>query len=123
MSSLPGLDLEDYLMWNFDLIVGENDNANPSLRIAEILGVETGRVRITPEQFAPLVHLYEPHRDMVERRLAQFDEDRQSWRDYAGYAFDFLDELDAKAIPLAVKLRAGASSAPTPSPTPAPASP
>lgn len=87
MSSIPGYELEDYVMWEHDLIVGDHDSANESLRIVEILGRPTRRVRITREQFAPLLNLYEPHREAVERSLLDFDEDSQSWRDYAGYAF------------------------------------
>lgn len=91
MSSLPGHTLEAFLMWNYDLIVGGDASANPSLQIAEAVGTATKRrPELTTEQFAPLVALYEPYRAMVESRLDQFDSDTQSWRDYAGHGFDFL---------------------------------
>lgn len=92
MSSLPGLDLEDYLAWQYDLIVEGDGSANPSLEIAEALGVATRRQRVSAEQFQRLVIASEHLRHDVEYRLGQFDEETQSWRDYAGYAFDGLDE-------------------------------
>lgn len=75
-------------MWNYDLIVDGDGSANPSLEIAEALGVQTGRRRLTQEQFAPVVALFEEHREYVEGRLEEFDEETMSWRDYAGYSFD-----------------------------------
>lgn len=91
MSSLPGLDLEDYLMWNYDLIVNGDGSANKSLQIAEALGTAVRRRKeLTTEEFAPLIALFEPHRDEIEYRLSDFDDETQSWRDYAGYAFDFI---------------------------------
>ena len=77
-------------MWNHDLIVGEDDHANISLQIAETLGLVQRRKSITREQFAPILALYEPYRDKIEGKLCDFDEENQSWRDYAGYAFDFV---------------------------------
>lgn len=110
MSSLPGCSLEAFLMWNYNLIVDGDGSANPSLQIAEAIGTATQRrVPLTNEQFAPLVALYEPYRDQVERRLADFDEENQSWRNYAGSNFDFLPaslydkgraHLDASSLPL-----------------------
>lgn len=90
MSTLPGLTLERFLMWNYDLIVDGDGRANPSLQIAETLRVTTGRVNLTREEFAPIVSLFEPFRERVEETLQEFDDDNQSWRDYAGYMFDFI---------------------------------
>lgn len=83
MSSWPGGYLEDYLMWDFDLIVDDDNGANPSLQIAESMGTPTRRIRITKEQFAPIVALYEPYREDMERMLNWFEDDSMSWRDYA----------------------------------------
>lgn len=88
MSSCPGSYLEDYLMWNYDLIVNGDTGANPSLAIAEAMGTIKRRPALTSEQFAPLVALWEPWREYIERSLSYFNEEEQSWRDYAGYAFD-----------------------------------
>lgn len=85
MSSLPGVTLESFLMWNYDLIVDGDGSANQSMAIAEACGVSSRRRRITAEQFAPLVAVFEPHREDVENWLLDFDEENQSWRDYAGY--------------------------------------
>ncbi len=92
MSSIPGYELKDYVMWQHDLIVDGNTGANPSLQIAEALNIATRRIRITAEQFAPILAMYEPHRELIEHALHEFDEDNQSWRDYAGYAFDGVPE-------------------------------
>lgn len=93
MSSLPGYSLEDYLMWNFDLVVDGDTSANPSQAIAEAMGTSPEpRPRITGEQFAPIVAAYEPWRAYVQNRLSEFDEETQSWRDYAGYAFENLPD-------------------------------
>lgn len=92
MSSLPGYFLEDFLMWNYDLIVEGDADANTSLKIAEALGMITRRRELTKQQFKPVVDLFEKYREDVERKLDDFDEDEQSWRDYAGYGFDFIPE-------------------------------
>lgn len=102
MSSFPGLNLEDYVMWQHDLIVDNQTHANPSLRIAEVLGVDTRRVRINAEQFAPILALYEAWREQIEYKLLDFDEDSQSWRDYAGCSFDFVPE---EVVDAAYKIR------------------
>lgn len=55
----------------------------------EALGTSPNRrPRLTVEQFAPVVAMFEPHREYVEMRLADFDDEYQSWRDYAGYSFE-----------------------------------
>ena len=100
MSSLPGYSLEEYLMWNFDLVVDGDASANQSQAIAEAIGTSLcPRPRITGEQFAPIVAAYEPWRKFIQGRLSDFDEENQSWRDYAGYSFEHLpDELSEWAL-------------------------
>ena len=88
MSTCPGHRLEDFLMWNFDLVVDGQSDVNMSLRAAEALGTINGRQRLNVEQFAPIVAIFEPYREDVERSLADYDGETQSWRDYAGYSFD-----------------------------------
>jgi hypothetical protein len=92
MSSLPGLNLEAFVMWDRGLIVDGDGSTNPSLQLAEAMGRETRRTLLTGKQFAMILARYEPYRLEVERRLDDFNEEEQSWRDYAGYAFDFLPE-------------------------------
>lgn len=93
MSSCPGATLERYLEWLWDLIVDGDTGANPSLQIAELMGVDTRRIRITAEQFAPILALYEPYRELIEDKLMDYnEEDNGSWRDYACYAFDSVPE-------------------------------
>lgn len=95
MSSRPGLTLEAYLAWAYNLVVEDEPENNTSLGIAEFLGTATHRRPvITKEQFAPIVAKFEEYREQVEDKLLDFDEDNQSWRDYAGYNFDFLPDID-----------------------------
>lgn len=84
MSSLPGTDLEAFIGWQWGLIVEDRPENNPSLGIAEAMGVQTNRITLSAEQFALLIRLYEPYREDIERQLDNFDEDTMSWRGYAG---------------------------------------
>lgn len=83
MSSIPGLRLEDFVMWNHDIVVEDQPDANASLLIAEMVGYVPPRSVLPAEQFAELVALYEPVRESVEQALVDFNEDSQSWRDYS----------------------------------------
>lgn len=85
MSSLPGLHLEDFLAWQYSLVVEDSPESNISVGIAEsLLNVRT-RPRVTKEQFSKIVDLYEPYRESIEYRLGEFDEETQSWRGYAEF--------------------------------------
>lgn len=100
MSTCPGRNLEDYLMWAWDLRVEGLDDANPSLQIAEVLGVPTRRVTVSAEQFSTLVFVYEPYRENIEHLLASYDED-MSWRDYAGcvdWAHESVDQAASELV-------------------------
>lgn len=97
MSSLPGYTLEAFLSWNYDLIVGGDGSANPSLQIAELLGTATRRRReITDAQMKELAKLFEHHRERVEYLLEDCGED-YSWRQYAEHAFDFITDAEYEA--------------------------
>lgn len=93
MSSLPGLTLESYVLWNYDLIVESQPDANFSLALAEALGNVSRRPLINDELFKEILEPFELHREHVEELLRDFDEETQSWRDYAGTCFDFLPDL------------------------------
>ena len=98
MSSLPGLNLEDYVAWNYDLVVEDAPEANWSLGAAEMLGTVSKRRRMTKAEFAKVLEHFEPYREQVENWLMDFEEDRQSWRDYAGYSpvpHDVFERADA----------------------------
>lgn len=96
MSSLPGLKLEDYLAWEYDLTVTGQEEANISLGIAEALGtVKKARPTVSQEKFKELVNLHEHLREKIEDLLADFDEDTQSWRDYA-QCFDVYIDYSTK---------------------------
>jgi hypothetical protein len=86
MSSLPGLDLESYVAWNYDLVVENIPEVNDSLAIAEMLGNIKPRVRMTQAEFADVLSPFEPYRESVENWLMDFDEEYQSWRDYSFYS-------------------------------------
>jgi len=92
MSSLPGLTLEEYLCWDYNVVVVGRPESNFSLGLAEIIGTIPARSRLDSGTFGQVVTLFEPFREQVESRLLDFDEDTQSWRDYAGYSFDFLPD-------------------------------
>lgn len=84
MSSLPGLTLEAYAMWDFDLIVDGDTSANPSLEIAEAMGVETRRRSMPKEDFQRIVIArLEDRREQIEYLLSEFDEQECGWRQYA----------------------------------------
>lgn len=101
MSSLPGYYLEDFLAWELNLVVDGQEDANVSIGMAEALGNIPSRPRVTQERFREIVKLFESSRKYIEDRLRDFDEENQSWRDYAGCAFDDIPEIlytEAKKI-------------------------
>lgn len=93
MSSIPGYTLESFILWQYDLIVESQPDANFSLSLAEVLGTSSRRLIVTDEVFKEILEPFEPHREQVERLMFDFDEDTQSWRDYGGSCFDFLPDL------------------------------
>lgn len=93
MSSLPGLTLESFVLWQYDIVVESQPDANFSLSLAEALGNAPRRPVVTEELFKEILEPFEPHREHVENLLMTFDDDTQSWRDYAGACFDFLPDL------------------------------
>lgn len=106
MSSLPGLSLEAFLCWQYDITVVGHEEANISLGMAEILGNIPRRPLLTEEQFKTIINLFEPYREQVEDRLLDFEEDEMSWRSYACYAFDFIpEELDPQVMAILAKLK------------------
>jgi len=99
MSSLPGYFLEDYIRWEYNLLVEDTSDANKSLAIADVLGTSTQkRLVLNKEEFSELLNIFEPYRETVERLLCDFDEENQSWRGYAGN-IDYIlpDQLDTEA--------------------------
>jgi hypothetical protein len=105
MSSIPGYTLEDFVAWQWNLVVDEAPENNISLGLAEALGNSKPRPRLTKEQFAPIVAIYEPFREDIERRLEDFDEDTQSWRDYSNYVdADITPDMEAEAERLVKEL-------------------
>lgn len=105
MSSLPGYTLEDYLAWCYNVSIIGRPESNVSVGMAEMLGTSTlMRPILTEEQFKVLVDMFEPYRKPIQNRLDDFDEDEQSWRDYAGSAFDFLPDILDDAVNVALGL-------------------
>lgn len=100
MSSLPGHTLEAYLGWAYGITIEDEPENNPSLGITEALGMSTCiRPTLTSAEFAPIVAMFEEYRELIEYRLDDFDEDNQSWRDYAGASFGFITEdMDKKVF-------------------------
>lgn len=101
MSSLPGYTLEDYVAWRLDIVIEGQPDPNFSLFMAEALGTIPPRPVLSQEEFKNVLDLYEPFRQQVEYLLREYDEEAQSWRDYAEYGFDFIpDETDKQAYTL-----------------------
>lgn len=104
MSEIPGYTLEAFVEWEWNFaVIGESDK-NFNLAVAEMLNGNYRRPRITKEQFAKLIALYEPYRDMIEYRLDQFDEDNQSWRGYCNCVTEGISSDDQLLIEAMVKL-------------------
>lgn len=104
MSEIPGYTLEAFVEWEWNFVViGESDK-NFNLAVAEMLSGNYNRPRITKEQFAKLIALYEPYREMIECRLDQFDEDNQSWRGYCNHVTEGISSEDQLLIEAMVKL-------------------
>jgi hypothetical protein len=92
MSSCPGLTLEDFLLWNYNLTAEFAPEANFSTGIAQALGNIRPRHCLTQNQLRTLTEGFEHLRKEVENALLVFDDEGQSWRTYAGYAFDFIPD-------------------------------
>lgn len=94
MSHCPGSTLEDWIT-DWHRLVDADKKHGSGWR-----WIYTGTLILTADQFAELVRIYGPHRAEIERRLQEYSEEEYgSWRDYAGYAFDFIpgpvcDEAD-----------------------------
>ena len=89
MSSCPGYKLEDYIKWDYNLLVENTNDVNFSVGAASALGlIEDHRVVLTEEQFSQVIAIFEPCRKTVECYLCDFDEENQSWRDYCGMVDD-----------------------------------
>jgi hypothetical protein len=93
VSSFPGPRLEDYLAWNYNLIVDGDGSANMSLTIAEAMGVVPYRQQITTEQMQVVAKVFEEYRETVEYWLSNFDEENQGWRQYSSGYDTIPDEL------------------------------
>lgn len=85
MSSIPGYTLEAFLAWQYNLIIEGEGESNFSRGMAESIGAAVRRPVLGKVQFKPLVAMYEPYREVIERRLGDFNEETQSWRGYAEY--------------------------------------
>lgn len=87
MSHCPGPYLEDWITDWWRLVDAEG------LHGSEIRRLYKGQLVLTKEQFEGLVEIYKPFREQIEARLSDFSEEENgSWRDYCGYAFDFISE-------------------------------
>lgn len=95
MSSIPGRSLEDYIAWNYNIVVIGEDENNVSLGLAEAIGTFKPRSRLTKGQFKVILDHFETKRDEIEEGLLDFDEeDHGSWRDYCSFPMQrgFTDE-------------------------------
>lgn len=87
MSHCPGPYLEDWLTDWWRLVDADGQHGTGIRRLY------TGQLILTKDQFQELVEIYKPFREEIEARLADYSEEENgSWRDYCGYAFDFIPE-------------------------------
>lgn len=87
MSHCPGSKLEDWITDWHRLVDADNQHGSG------IRWLYKGTLVLTAAQFAELVRIYEPHRAEIEHQLEEYSEEENgSWRDYCGYAFDFIPE-------------------------------
>lgn len=95
MSELPGYTLEAYLTWAYKIeIVGKTTLTQTDSVLM--------RPVITEEQFKVIVEMFEPYRKSIQSRLDDFDEDKHSWRGYAGDAFEYLPDILDDAVNVAL---------------------
>lgn len=111
MSSIPGYTLEDFVAWQWNLIVEEQSESNVSLGMAEFFGTVSRRKTLTQTEFKEIISLYLPYRQIIEGRLADFDEETQSWRGYAEVVDpDIPEEVQRKIGQLVKELTLGDTS-------------
>ncbi len=111
MSSIPGYTLEDFVAWQWNLIVEEQSESNVSLGMAEFFGTVSRRKTLTQTEFKEIISLYLPYRQIIEGRLADFDEETQSWRGYAEVVdLDIPEEVQRKIGQLVKELTLGDTS-------------
>ena len=111
MSSLPGYTLESFVAWQWNLIVEEQSESNVSLGMAEFFGTVSRRKTLTQTEFKEIISLYLPYRQVIEERLADFDEETQSWRGYAEVVDpDIPEEVQRKIGQLVKELTLGDTS-------------
>ena len=111
MSSLPGYTLESFVAWQWNLIVEELPESNVSLGMAEFFGTVSRRKTLTQTEFKEIISLYLPYRQIIEGRLADFDEETQSWRGYAEVVDpDIPEEVQRKIGQLVKELTLGDTS-------------
>lgn len=111
MSSIPGYTLEDFVAWQWNLIVEEQSESNVSLGMAEFFGTVSRRKTLTQTEFKEIISLYLPYRQVIEERLADFDEETQSWRGYAEVVdLDIPEEVQRKIGQLVKELTLGDTS-------------
>lgn len=100
MSDICGDDLESFVAYRhrYSLRIEGYEDMCGSAYYREHNGEDTGRVRLSPEQFEKLVEIYEPYRYEAELRLYQYDEeDCGCWKNYYFYAFDVPKGMDEAA--------------------------
>lgn len=98
MSSLPGVTLEDYVAWQYDLKVCGHREANLNRAFAEAIGACAERPWTTESKFKQIVAVVEGHRESIEDWLLDFDEEKHSWRGYAGGVEWFSKEEEEKIM-------------------------
>jgi hypothetical protein len=102
------LKLEDWITDWWRLVDADGEHGTGIRRMY------VGQLILSKEQFQALVAIYEPVRRDVEWRIEEYSEEENgSWRDYAGYAFDFIPkEIGERAEKYIADLRGAVKETP-----------
>jgi hypothetical protein len=73
--------LEDFLGYYYGVVIYDNPNNNVALEFPTAMP-KRSQVRLTSEQFATIVALFETHREAIEDWIKAFPSDRMFFDDY-----------------------------------------
>lgn len=91
MSYCPGYTLEEWLAYEYSLNVYSDGQLTSDSWRAKYAGQRV----VTHEQFYELLDMFRPHREYVEEKLLDFNEEEQSWRSYNSAVFgSYFDDKD-----------------------------
>jgi hypothetical protein len=94
MNTFPGTGLEEFLEWKWKLIPAGVVDVTSVEQKRQERHYREGCTQVTFNQFAPLVGLYEPWREMIEDNLGDFTgTDESTWLRYSDCVDTLVPEL------------------------------